>query len=88
MASERIHGILKEACKQSGMPREGYGMRSKSLVQAWFSLTRRCDCRHEDHQSLLFQQVNNGPTLSFPAIIQNLPDALFGDAKNLSQGRD
>jgi hypothetical protein len=34
------------------------------------------------------RRINIGSAISFTAIIQNLPDALFGDAKYLSQRRD
>jgi hypothetical protein len=65
-----------------GTPRKG-----KKLGRYWFSLMQRCGRRHEDCQLLLVQQVNSGSTPSLPAIIQNLPDALLGDAKDLSQRR-
>jgi hypothetical protein len=36
---------------------------------------------------LFLQQVNNGSFLSLPAIVQDLPDALYSDTEHFSKGR-
>jgi hypothetical protein len=63
------------------------GVRPQNLCKPWFSLTRRCGCPHEGYQVLYLQQFNNPALYSRATVIEDLPNPLLGDTKNLSQRR-